>query len=463
MSENNLLKVFLSAGPHDAGNAECAHALFGRDYLHSDAIGWLHWTGTHWAPDGAEAELDQSITAMLKARARAAYAAMLGDDGKPDASKETIAKAALPSARHIRDCKQVFRPMVTIANINEFDSSPDLLNVANGVLNLRTGELSPHDQAQRFTYCLGTPYDAKADCSQWVDYLRMTVQDDDTLDYLQMAIGYSLTGHTREECLFYVHGPSRSGKGTFSETMLALIGNPLSIETDFQTFTAKREAGDQGFDLAPLRPARIVFASESNTTEMLNAGKVKRLTGGNYITCSFKNKNQFSYRPKFKLWLSSNHPVRADVDDDAAWGRVRVIVFPNGHLGSEDKALKERMYEPENLPGVLRWAVEGARRWYASETGLVTPIKIAEATQKARDDQDFIQSWIDECANPQPGSWASNHSVYHSYSEWCKENGVSAKSQRGLAMALQTKGYPTGVAKFEQGKTYKGVGNLGVF
>ena len=447
------MKTLLTTGAHDTGNAESCFAMFGRNYLHSGELGWLRWAGTHWATGGAESDLDQAITALLKARARAAI----------DAEKEAIVKAAIPSARHIRDCKQVFRSMVTVANINQFDSSPDLLNVANGVLNLRTGELSPHDQAQRFTYCLGTPYDATADCSQWVAFLTETVQDAETLDYLQMAIGYSLSGSTSEEILFYVHGPSRSGKGTFSETMLALIGTPLAIETDFAVFTAKREGGDQGFDLAPLRPARLVFASESNTVESLNAGKVKRLTGGNYITCSFKHKDQFSYRPFFKLWLSSNHPIRADVDDDAAWGRVRVIEFPNGHLGSEDKSIKAAMKSPDNLPGVLRWAVEGARRWYARPNGLTTPERVAKATQKARDDQDFVQSWIDECATPEPGSWAPNHLIYQSYQNWCKENGVSPKAQRGLSLALAAKGYPTGVQQKVGTVNYKGVGNLGEF
>ena len=447
------MKVFLSAGAHDAGNAECAFALFGRNYLHSGELGWLRWAGTHWATGGAESDLDQAITALLKARARAAI----------DAEKEAIVKTAIPSARHVRDCKTMFRSMVTVASISDFDNNPDLLNVANGVLNLRTGELSPHDQAQRFTYCLGAPYDATADSSKWAQFLTETVQDAETLEYLQMAIGYSLTGHTSEEILFYVHGPSRSGKGTFSETMLAMIGTPLAIETDFGTFTAKREGGDQGFDLAPLRPARLVFASESNTVESLNAGKVKRLTGGNYITCSFKHQNQFTYRPGFKLWLSSNHPIRADVDDDAAWGRVRVIEFPNGHLGCEDKTIKAAMKSPENLPGVLRWAVDGARRWYASPNGLTTPERVAKATQKARDDQDFVQSWIDECANPQPGSWAPNHLIYQSYQNWCRENGVQPKAQRGLSLALAAKGFQTGVQRFEAGKNYKGVENLGNF
>ena len=453
MSDDLLIKTFLTAGANDDGNAECCVAMFGRDYLHNDQLGWLRWTGTHWAGGGAEADLDLAIAALLKARARAAI----------DAENRAVLEAAIPSARHARDCKTMFRPKVTCREVSDFDSSPDLLNVANGVLDLRNGTLTPHDQAQRFTYCLDTPYEAAADCSKWVQFLTETVQDAETLAYLQMAVGYAMTGHTSEEILFYLFGPARSGKGTFSETLLALVGMPLSTEVDFQTFTAKREGGDQGFDLAPLRPTRMVFASESNTTEMLNAGKIKRLTGGNHITCALKYRNQFTYRPRFKLWLSSNHPVRADVDDDAAWGRVRVITFPNGHLGNENKPLKAGMRSPDNLLGVLRWAVEGARRWYASPTGLVTPHTVTAATTKARDDQDFVQSWIDECAKPEPGTWAPNHLIYQSYQNWCKENGVSPKAQRGLSQALAAKGYQTGVQRFEAGKNYKGVLNLGNF
>lgn len=448
----DVIELFLTAGAHDAGNAECAFALFGHDFLHSDSGGWMRWTGKYWAMDGAEAALESAITAMLKQRSKTAF----------DAEKMAVAVASTPSANNLRNCKTMFRQMVTVGGLTEFDAGADLLNVANGVLNLRTGALTPHDAGQRFTYCLTTPYRPDADYSVWVDFLQETVKDAETLNYLQAAVGYSLTAHTNEEIMFYIWGPSRSGKGTFTETLLALVGAPLSTEADLGTFTAKREGGDQNFDLAPLRPTRLVFASESNTHEALNAARIKRLTGGNYITCAFKFRDQFTYRPCFKIWLSSNHPVRADVDDDAAWGRVRVIEFPNGHLGNEDKSLKQRLKTPDNLAGVLRWAVEGAQAWYGAPGGLKTPLAVTAATQAHRDALDFVQSWIDECARPEPGTWCSNHAVFNSYAAWCKENGVMAKSQRGLALALQAKGYQTGVVKKVDGKTFKGVTNLGV-
>lgn len=430
----------------------CAYAAFGREFLYCEAYGWMYWTGTHWSRELAEQRLDLAITAMLKQRCKLAI----------DNGKEAIIKAAIPSARHIQSCRTLFDERVP-ASVDEFDADPDTINVANGVLNLRTGMLAPHDPKQRFTYCMNTPYDPAADYSQWTAFLAATVQGGTAiLAYLQMAVGYSLTGYTSEECLWYIHGPARSGKGTFAETIMTLTGQPFSIETDFGTFTAQRAAGDQGFDLAPLKPARIVFASESNSAEWLNSGKVKRITGGNMISCSFKHRDQFTYRPRFKLWLTSNHPVKADVDDDAIWGRVKALQFPNGHLGEEDKSLKQKMKSPDNLRGVLRWAVEGAMAWFQSERGLVTPDEIKAITSRSRQQVDFVQSWLDENCVPVADGWVGNSDLYANYLAWCKANGVAPKQQRGLSMALQSKGYEVGVQKKIGDKNQKGVGGLGL-
>ncbi len=125
------------------------------------------------------------------------------------------------------------------------------------------------------------------------------------------------------------------------------------------SFTAKREADAQNFDLAELKSARLVIASESNRYQSLNPAKIKQITGGNDIRAAFKHRDMFSYRPQFKVWLVSNHEVNGDPDDDALWGRMQVLTFPRSHLGEEDTELKQRLRRPGNLQGVLRWAVEG--------------------------------------------------------------------------------------------------------
>lgn len=277
--------------------------------------------------------------------------------------------------------------------------------------------------------------------------------------YLQEAVGYSLTGHTSEEVLFYIYGPARAGKGTFTEAILSMMGKPLATEADFETFTRDRRGDVNSPDLANLKPSRFVAASESERERWLNAAKVKVLTGGNYITCALKYRDHFTYRPQFKVWLSSNHPVMIDVDDDAAWARIRVIHFPTSHLEDEDKTLKARMKRPAMARQILAWAVEGARRWYASgKTGLITPATVSDKTRAARDDLDFVGQWLAECIErtDEPGAFVSNPTLYASYSEWCKESGIMPKGQTKLTQALRSKGYEAGVRARIGGKQTRG-------
>ena len=242
--------------------------------------------------------------------------------------------------------------------------------------------------------------------------------------------------------LFYLFGPPRAGKGVFTETLRVLLGSPLATEVNFGTFTEQRSGDSQNFDLAPLQPARFVAASESNAYERFNEAKVKALTGGNEVWCAFKHKTHFNYRPRFKVWLSSNQPVNADPDDDATWARIRLIEFPYSMAGKEDKQLKERMRSPAALEGVLAWAVQGAMRWFAlGSTGLTEPGTSLALKAQQREILDAVGMWIDECATVGSHHFTAGSELYKSYEGWCKSSGVSAKQQRGLTEALKRKGY----------------------
>ncbi len=444
VAPNAIPTFLLTEDASDEGNAQCVYHIYGSMFLYSDALGWLQWRGTHWQTENAELSLDRRIVEVLQARRNEAV----------KFSREQVINASRPSARHVADTKKNLMSLVT-ATASEFDADPNMLNCINGVIDLRTGMLMPHVSSQRFTYCVPVEYDPGADWTMWENFLYdVSGQNQEILSYLQMAIGYSLTGHTSEECLFYLHGPTRAGKGTFTETLLELLPKPLSVEADFNTFTRQRDDANN-FDLAPLKPARMVFASESNKYQALNSGKVKALTGGNEVYCAFKHKTHFSYRPQYKVWLVSNHPVNADVDDDAIWYRVRVIEFPKSFAGQEDKALKARMKAHDNLRAVLAWAVVGAARWFSSPTGLVTPKSVDAFTHQHRTSLDFVQAWIDECCDVSPAFWVLNDELYKSYSEWCRENGVEAKQMRGLSMSLNNKCILTGQQKWISGKNRK--------
>lgn len=298
----------------------------------------------------------------------------------------------------------------------------------------------------------------------WRDFLAQALDGNaELLEYLQEAVGYSLTGHTREEVMFYIHGPARAGKGTFTETILAALGyRPLAEEADFATFTAERTGDVQNFDLAALKPCRFVAASESQKTGALNAAKIKALTGGNLVRCAHKYKDFFSYRPQFKIWLSSNHPVNVDVDDEAAWTRLRVIAFPVSWVGREDKLLKARLLAPENLAGALAWAIEGAQRWYSRARGLETPDAVRMATQQAREELDFIKQWLEECAEitGNDADFTPYAELHTSYRDFCMENGITPKQLRAFTQALQARGAITGAQRWHAGRNKKGAAGI---
>ena len=417
--------ALLKGEPDDNGNAETMYRLYGREILFTPAYGWLRWTGTHWQ-DVPEAIVQQHAITTLKRRRHAAV----------EADAEAIIKTTKADKSRVQGCLTLFKSYVIEPNVAAFDADADLLNVRNGVLNLRTGQLAPHVSSQRFTYCVPVEYDPNADMSGWQAFVLDALgRDEVAARYFQVCAGYSLTGHTREEKMFYLYGPPRAGKGTVTETLLALLPHPLSTEADFASFTAKRDNDSQNFDLAELKPSRIVIASESNRYQALNPAKIKSMTGGNYIRCAFKHKDMFTYRPQFKVWLVSNHQVNADADDDALWGRVQVFTFPHSHLGSEDVSLKARMRSPENLRGVLRWAVEGALAWYQAER-LTPPETVVAATQEHRARQDYLQQWWDDCCTAEAETWTPSGVLLKSYREWCDGNAIKPMRQNEFADAL---------------------------
>ncbi len=353
-------------------------------------------------------------------------------------------------------------------DVDEFDAEPDMLNSLNGIVSLKTKKLIKHNPAYRFTWCTTVAYRPEATSVLWIEFLHATVSSPTTntpemISYLQEALGYSITGNTNEECLFYIFGPPRSGKGTLSEELLAIFPRPICSEVDFNTFTAKREGDSQNFDLAPLKPARIVFASESNKYQTLNPAKIKALTGGNLVFCAFKHKTPFQYKPIYAVWLSSNHEVNGDPEDDALWGRLQVIPFPNSRLGKEDKSLKRRMQEPETLEAVLAWLIEGAYLWYQrGERGLKVPDAVKLLTTKQRDDQDSIKIWLEECCELDPNAWTENNKIRINYENWCEANGYEPKKANSFSRSLGHLGLETGVKQQLAGTTQRPRGVQGL-
>jgi len=417
----------------DQGNAEAVYFLYGPYLAFNGEYGWMIWNGTHYVP--SIQRVNTLIVEVLRLRLRAAAHLERAD----------LAKVSKPMAGAVSATRAMLENLALV-KVEEFDNEPDLINTLSGIVNLRSKKVIPHDPSYKFTWCSPVRYNPDVSGDLWLDFISETVESVDMIGYLQEALGYSITGHTSEECLFYIYGPPRSGKGTLSETILAIFPRPIAQEVDFNTFTQKREGDNQNFDLAPMKAARLIFASESNKYQSLNPAKVKALTGGNLVSCAFKHRDMFSYRPQYAVWLSSNHEVNADADDDALWGRVKVVSFPNSRLGKEDKGLKRRMQSPENLEYVLAWLVDGAYRWYQlEEKGLQTPEEVKALTLKQRADQDSIGLWLDECCELKAGEWTENNKLRTSYENWCTANGYEPKKANSFGRSLGAHNLEVGV------------------
>ena len=472
LSYNASLTAFAQ---DDHGNAECLVRGFPNKYVFTDSHGWLGWNGQYWDRKRAELLLEADIVRVMQDRQVAIRAN--GDDPRGP---------VMPFSRNVNGTKNLVKSRPGIAHdIEDFDNEHLMLNCINGLVDLRDGQMHPHSPDQKMTHMIPVEYDSalvndEKAWAWWHDWLSKTARGgaDDAV-WLRKAVGYSITGLTREEVLFYIYGPTRSGKGTFTETILAMLGHPLSTEVPFSTFTRKDDGNSQNHDLAPLKPARFIAASESNSYERFNEAKVKALTGGNDVRCAFKFKTHFNYRPQFKIWLSSNEAINADPDDDAVWGRVRVIEFPHSQQGNEDKGMKYRYRKPEALKAILAWAVRGALEW--QRDGLGEPPSMIAVKNAQRAALDTVQTFLDDIAEhpdkkyagkdtgyqgdgeeikpylyqgedetikTYADSWiAPRTGLYQSYLTWCKENGVPPKGQRGLTTALTRKGYELGDGK----------------
>src|SRR2546427_602527 len=428
-----VMQSLMGFEANDRGNALAVHSVFGTHFLHCEALGWLCYSGSRWQREGAASEVQRAVTEVLHARYRRA--------GQHENTE--LMRCAKPQASTIAHAIKLFCPLVQ-ARVEDFDASPDHVNVANGVLDLRTGALTPHTPSQKFTYCLSTPYDPDADMTAWREFLAEVVEGgDEVLSLLQRSVGYSLTGHVNDEKLFYIYGDTRAGKGIFTEILVTLLGKPLSTEVSFKTFTADRKNDSNNHDLAPLKPTRFIAASESSKRDKLNAERVKVLTGGNDIYCRHLYQSHFSYRPTFKIWLISNNDVYADPHDRAVWGRIIRFAFPLSFLGQEDKTLKERLKRPENLRGVLAWAVAGARAWYASPQGLQVPAVLQTELETVRAELDTVQEWLDLATVPNAEGFEAYSALFGSYKSWCQDKGQTPCSSKDFGDVLTKKGYPS--------------------
>ncbi|MFH1885421.1 MAG: phage/plasmid primase, P4 family [Pseudomonadota bacterium] len=316
----------------------------------------------------------------------------------------------------------------------KWDSDPWLLGVANGVLDLRTGELRPG----RPEYFIRTasPVEWKgreAKAPTWEKFLQSTFAgDSDLIFYLQRLFGYGLTGLIVEHVMIILWGLGRNGKGTLIEVIgvvLGLLAGPIQAELLLEQGRSRSSAGASP-DILGLRGKRIVWASETDEGRRLNAGRVKWLTGGDTLTArGLYAKREVTFQPSHLLCLLTNHKPMVDADDFALWQRLHLIPF-NVRFVDNPEAANEAPRDPDlkakllaEAPGILAWLVAGCLDWQKDGLG-VPPAAVAGATNEYRENEDLLNHFIeDECQIGQEIQAQAGH-LYEAYKTWAVSGGL---------------------------------------
>ena len=383
---------------------------------------WLVWNGTHWQRDdtGRVMRLAKETVQRL-----ARHVETLDDLSAMRALLAHV-KSSLSTSKlkALLENAQSELPLPVLPEA--LDRDPWLLNCANGTLNLQTGLLQPHRRGDLLTKRLTIAYDETAQCSHWKAFLWQIMGGNQALiDFLQDAVGYSLTGDAREQCLLVLYGKGANGKSTFLEICQALLAD-YGQSTPSATLLAREAHRHEGIpnDIAKLRGARLVTAVEIGEGKRLNEELVKRLTGQDTMSARFLFAEWFEFKPEFKLWIACNHLPQIRGNDHAIWRRVKCVPFdvviPDDQ---QDKTLPATLRA--ELPGILAWAVRGCRRW--QQHGLRTPNEVQAATQQYREEMDDLRTFLTSSCL-QGGEYKTSATVLlRAYQRWSGRHDETAK------------------------------------
>ena len=419
----------------DLSNAERFAADHSINVRHHHESGWYAYDSGTWRRNEAlVADLAQKTVRMIYEEAAAC------EDPKERKLLASWAQKS-ESARAISAILQLARSDALIRiDPKQFDSDHWLLNCRNGVVELRTGKLRQHEQLDYMTKQAPVDYKPGAEHPTWTRFLDTMLPDLELREFVQKAAGYSLTGDTSCEVLFFVYGPTRSGKSTFTGALKACLGD-YSTTANFESFLAKRDR-DSRNSMAALWGARLVVSLEVDRGRTFAAALVKAVTGMDSIKAMFKYREEFEYTPTWKLWLVANDRPKADSEDDALWRRMIVLPFDHSLPANEqDPAVKETLFnDPSARQAILSWAVQGCMKWIASDRRLTPPESVTQAVSDYREGCDDLSAFFDECCEFDPKAETASSDILSACKKWCEENSIREPWGQDVAARLKKKG-----------------------
>jgi putative DNA primase/helicase len=397
---------------------------------------WFRYDGKVWRQDGTLHAFD-----LARRICREASAECNGKKGE---------KAALASAKTVSAIERLAKSDRRMAaTIDQWDADPWLLNTPDGVIDLRTGRMRAHRADDYMTKV--TAVGPTGACPIFLKFLdRITGSDPELIAYLRRVLGYALTGATRDHALFFGYGTGANGKSVLLSTVAGILGD-YHKTAPIETFTASN-VDRHPTDLAMLRGARLVTATETEEGRQWAESRIKSLTGGDRVSARFMRQDFFEYVPQFKLFIAGNHRPGLRSVDEAIRRLFHLIPFAVTIPAEErDGELTEKL--KAEWPGILAWLVAGCLKWQSER--LAAPGAVTAATAEYLNSEDAIAAWIDERCERDLNAWSGSSALFASWASWATKAGEALGSQRKFSQKLVER-------KFSKHRTNAGEGFYGL-
>ncbi|MEU9833272.1 phage/plasmid primase, P4 family [Streptosporangium sp. NPDC048047] len=410
---------------------------------------WLVWDGARWETDS---------TGKTQRRAKAVARGALGwadEIEDEDIRKQTLAAAKrLESSRGIGGILTLAGTEKVVAlDPSELDADPWLLNCANGVLDLRTGELLDHDPELHLTKVTRAAYNPAAPAPKFKAFVERILPNPDVRSFVQRYLGYALLGTVQEHVLAVFHGSGANGKGTLTNTVDYVLGD-YAVTPDPELL-AERTGNFHPTSSASLFGARLAVVQEFDEGRRLAEGTVKRLTGGDPIPCRRMREDFWEFDPSHTFILATNYRPVIRGTDEGIWRRLRLVPFDVVIPEVErDGSLPDQL--KLEADGILTWLVMGYQEW--REKGLAEPKAVTDATQAYRDDSDLIARFLKEKCTTAGAPSVNSTMLFDAWSRWCTAEGGDPGTQTAFSNTLVQRGFDKGLSAGRA--TFKGIGLL---
>lgn len=375
---------------------------------------WLLWDGRRWEVDLCNRILRIGAETVRKILLEA-RASTLQDQKDLLTWSQTAQKP-----ERINGMLKMAAPEMAVS-WSQMDTDPMLLNVSNGTIDLRTGEIADHRPSHLNSKLAPVTYDPEAQCPRLISFLNSAFPGDpEMIHYMQKVFGYILTGDTKEKCFFIFYGPGgNNGKSVLINIIRHILGRDYAMQTPVDSLKVKKPGGNSN-DLVRLKGARFVAASEiqAGTRYKFDEAQLKMLTGNDPVAARALFKEFIEYYPEFKLFIATNHMPEFNTDDTALMDRIMTIPFnvsfPREAEGRDEELLNQLKAEAS---GILNWAIQGCLLWQEEGLGAV-PVRV-ELIATTNDRDAAIESFLQESCTFQADLTQKCGTLYSAYREWC--------------------------------------------